>query len=80
MNTLMVMLPVLAAISGDAILKALIWLVVFGLIFWILNWFIGYVGLGEPWNKVARVILALFAVVIVINFLLSIAGRPFINF
>jgi hypothetical protein len=48
--------------------------VVAGLILWLLWWFIGYVGLPEPFNKVARVIIALVAVVFLIGLLLNISG------
>lgn len=73
------MTALLLAISGQAVIEALIVLVVFGLIFWLLWWFVGYVGLPEPFHKVATVLLALGAVVVLINVLLSIVGRPFIT-
>lgn len=67
------------AVSGENLVSALIWIVVVGLICWLLWWFIGYIGLPEPFNKVARVLIALVAVVFLINALLTIAGKPFIN-
>lgn len=73
------MILTLAAIEGTAIIGALIWLLIMGVIFWLLHWLITYVGLPEPFAKVAYVILAIAAVVIVINVLLSIAGKPFIR-
>lgn len=73
MNTL------LAAISSDSLVHAVIWLIIGGLIFWLLNWLVTYVGIPEPFNKVAKVIIAIVAVIFVINALLSIAGRPFIT-
>ncbi len=47
----------------------LITLVIWGLIFWLLWWAIGAVGLPEPFNKVATVILVLAAVIVVIGIL-----------
>lgn len=73
------MMTMLAIISGQAVVEALIYLVVFGLIFWLLWWFLGYIGLPEPFAKVANVLLALGAVVVLINVLLSIVGRGFIQ-
>jgi hypothetical protein len=66
-------------IEGSALLSWLVYLVVAGLVFWLLWWFIGYIGLPEPFNKVARVIIALFAVVFLINLLLGIGGHPLIR-
>jgi hypothetical protein len=69
----------LALISGVAVIDAILYLVVFGLIFWLLHWLISAVGLQEPWAKVARVILAVAAVVIIINALLGLAGHSIIR-
>jgi hypothetical protein len=49
-----------------------------GLIFWILNWLIAYVGLPEPFQKVAKVVIAIAVAIVVINALLSLAGSPII--
>lgn len=77
MNSLPVLL---AAISGQVVLTVVIWLVVAGLIYFILDWAITAIGIPEPFNKVARVILILAAVIIVINALLMLVGSPFIVF
>lgn len=69
----------LAQISGSAVVSALIWIIVLGIVFWLLFWLIGYVGLPEPFNKVARVILAVAAVIVLINCLLMLAGHPIIR-
>jgi heme A synthase len=55
----------------------LVTLVVVGLILWLLWWFVSYVGLPEPFNKVARVIIALIAVIFLIGLLLNISGVGF---
>lgn len=62
---------IIAAVSGSSLVSTLITLVVVGLIIWLLHWFITYVGLPEPFAKIARVILALVAVIFLINLLLS---------
>ncbi len=55
----------------------LVYVLVGGLVFYLLWWLVGYVGLPEPFNKVARVILAVFAVVFLIAVLLSLVnGQP----
>jgi len=66
-------------ISGALLLPTLIQLVVAGLIFWLLYWFLSQVALPEPFAKVARVILALVVVVFLINLLMSIGGHPLVR-
>lgn len=70
------MIPILAAVSGQAVVSALIWLVCIGLVFWLLNWLISYVALPEPFAKVAKVLLAVSAVIVLINVIMSLAGQP----
>ena len=64
---------ILAAIP---LIHLLIVLVIGGLIFWLLWWFIGFIGLPAPFNKVAQVVIALFAVLFLIHILLSLTGHP----
>lgn len=73
------LLNMLAAISGQGLVEALIWLVVMSLVLWVLWWGLGRIGLPEPFNKVATVILVLFTVLILVNFLLSLIGRPLVK-
>jgi hypothetical protein len=61
-------------ISLSTIVSVIIWLIVVGLVFWLLLWLIGYVGLPEPFNKIAHVVLAIAAVLILIAVILSLAG------
>lgn len=72
-------MQLLAQVSGDAVVHSLIYLIVLGLIFWLLWWLLSYIGLPEPFAKVARVILAVAAVLVCINVLLSITGHPLIR-
>ncbi len=65
-------------LSLNGLVHAVIVLIVGGLILWLLWWLIDYIGLPEPFNKVARVILAVVAVLICIGVLLQIAGYPLI--
>ncbi len=68
----------LALISVGGLLPLLIELVIVGLIIWLLLYFIGYIGIPEPFNKVARVIVMLVGLVWLINLLLSLNGQGFI--
>lgn len=70
----------LAQIAAASVFRVIIWLIVAGLIFWLLTWLISYVGLPEPFAKVAKVILAVAAVIVIIDVLLSLTGHGFITF
>jgi hypothetical protein len=72
-------MAIIAAVSGSSLLNAVIWIIIAGVIFWLLNWLIAYVGIPEPFQKVAKVIIAVAVVIILINALMTIAGRPFIS-
>lgn len=72
----------LAAINVgmDGLVSFLIYLIVVGLIFWLLWWLLSYCAIPEPFNKIARVVLAVVAVLVCINLLLGLAGTPLIHF
>lgn len=67
-------------IDGNALVGLVVWLIVAGLICWVLWWLIGYIGLPAPFDKAARVVVALIAAIIVINALLGLGGHPLIEF
>jgi hypothetical protein len=56
-------------LTGTGLLSLLVTLVIAGLIFWLIWWFIGQVGLPEPFNKVATVIVALASLIYLIGLL-----------
>ena len=51
------------------ILGLVVTIIIVGLIFWLIWWFLGTVGLPEPFNKVASVLIALAAIVFLIGIL-----------
>jgi len=65
------------ALSLSGLLSLVIYLVIIGLIFFCIWWFLGYVGVPEPFNRVIRVIIGLVALIIVVNLLLGLTGHPF---
>lgn len=69
----------LAAISGNAVVNAIIWLVIGALIYFVVDWGLKKIGLPEPFNKIATVLLVLVVVVILVNALLTLIGKPFIT-
>lgn len=68
-----------AVIAGSGLINVLVWLIVMGLVVWLLWWLIGFIALPEPFNKVARVIIAVVAVLFLINILLGLAGHAVVS-
>lgn len=61
-------------ISLTALITVVVYIIIAGVIFGLLWWLIGYCGLPEPFDKAARVILAVVAVLVVIGILLSLVN------
>jgi hypothetical protein len=66
-------------ITSAALLSVVIWVIVIGLIYGLVDWFLKYVALAEPFNKWAHVIAAGVAVFLVVNLLLTLVGYPIIK-
>lgn len=66
-------------LSIEGLVELVIYLIVIGGVFWLLLWLIGYVGLPDPFAKVAKIILMVVGVLILINILLGFAGHPIFN-
>ena len=73
------MLNLILAINGSVILSVFIQIVVVALVCWLLWWLISYMGLPQPFDKVLRVLIAIVAVIFLINAILTIAGQSFIK-
>lgn len=61
------------------VLNLLVFLVIAGLICWLILWFVDYVGVAEPFRKVIKVVVMLVAVLILINALLGLVGAPLVR-
>ena len=61
-------------ISISGAVSVVIYLIVAGLIFWLLWWLVNYVAPPEPFRKIVNVVLAILAVLVVIGILLSITS------
>ncbi len=66
-------------INGDTLISVLIYLVVWGLVLYVLWWGIGKVGLPEPFGKIATVVLVLLTVIVLLNLLFGFVGQPLIS-
>ncbi len=65
----------LATIDTDHLLTTVVYLVVIGLVFWLLWWLIDYCAPPEPFKKISKVLVALVAVVLLVKFLLDLIGK-----
>lgn len=72
------MMGMFAAISGQTLFSVVIWIVIAAVIWGLVNWLVGYIGVPEPFNKVIRVVMAIVAVLICINALLALTGHPLV--
>ena len=61
-------------ISLSGAVMVIVYLMIAGLVFWLLWWLISYIGPPEPFRKIANVILAILAVLVIIGILLSLVG------
>lgn len=69
----------LAAISGSGLVESVVWVIAIGLCAWLLWWLIDFSGLPDPFRKVARVVVAVAAVLLLINVILGLAGHPIVR-
>lgn len=61
-------------ISVQGAVTVIVYLLVGGLVFWLLHFLIEYINPPEPFKKVALVVLMVLAVLVVIGVLLSLVG------
>jgi len=67
-------------LSIEGMVSSVIYCLVLGAVVWLLLWLIGYLGIPEPFNKVARGIVIVFAVLLLIMLLLAFVGHPIFTF
>ncbi len=66
-------------ITGSTILMFLLWLIVAAVVFYLFNWLLGYIGIEEPFAKVARVVIGVATVLLLVNALFWLTGHPIIK-
>lgn len=62
--------------SIDALVSFVVYLIVVGAICWLLWWLVSFLNVPEPFNKIARGVIAVFGVLMLIGLLLSLVGHP----
>jgi len=65
--------------DASLLVHLLIQILIVGGICWLLWWLIGYAGLPQPFDKIARVLIAVVAVLFLINLLLTLGGTPLVR-
>ncbi len=66
----------IAAITGASLLTVLIWLVVAAVVYYVVSWGLAKAALPDPFGKVANILLILIVVILIVNALLMLVGRP----
>lgn len=66
-------------ITLSTLFSVVIWLLIAGVIYWLVTWLIAQIGVPEPFNKIIRIIIALIVFVIALNALLMLVGTPLIR-
>ena len=57
-------------------IEALIYLVIIGFILGLLYWLTDWLGIPQPINKIVKAVILLVGVLMLVNFLLQLAGQP----
>lgn len=70
----------LPMITLQRIVHLILVIIILGAVWWLLFWLLGYIGLPEPFNKIAHGVLAVGGVFALIAVLLDLAGYPIVNF
>lgn len=58
------------------VVRFVVLMIVLGCVFWLLLWLLDYVGLPQPFDKIAHVGLVVLAVLALIGLILDVAGYP----
>lgn len=61
------------------IVRAVMLIIVAGAVLWLLWWLVGYLGLPQPFDKVANGVLAVGGVFVLIAIIMDVAGYPMIK-
>lgn len=73
------MIALLAAISIGGLVPLLIEVIIVAAICWLLWWLVGYIDPPQPFLKILQCIIAIVAVLYLVNLLLSLSGNAFIT-
>ena len=65
--------------SMEALFGLIITLIIAGLIFWLVLWFVDFVGVPEPFNKVIKVVLGIVALLYLLSVLTGYAPPIFVR-
>lgn len=57
-------------------ISAVIWIIIASLIYFVVMWGIEKVGIPEPFHKIAVAVVVLVVVLMLVNALLSLGGKP----
>ena len=60
--------------DAHSLVMLLVWIVIIGMIFYVMWWGLGQIALPEPFDKIARAVIIIVTVLLLINALLGLTG------
>ena len=60
--------------DAHSLVMLLVWIVIIGMIFYVMWWGLGQLALPEPFDKIARAVIIIVTVLLLINALLGLTG------
>jgi hypothetical protein len=61
-------------VTGNSLIDLFILVVLMGLLFWLCIWFLDWVAIPEPFNKVAKVVLGLAILIFLLSRVMPLLG------
>ena len=58
------------------VVRIFFFIIICGLVFWLLEFLLDYIGLPQPFDKIAHVLLVVAAVAVLIGIIMDAAGYP----
>lgn len=65
--------------SLEQVVRHVVYMIVAGLIFWLLDWAVGKIPMMAPYKEVAHTVIVVCAVLVLIGILLSLVGIPLLR-
>lgn len=60
----------------SVLIQSVLWLIIIGVIYAVVNWGVNRMGLPDPVNKALNWIFVVTVIVLVVNIILTIVGHP----
>ena len=62
-------------VTGSALITLVVTIIILAVIFKLVEWFIAYVGIGDPFNMIIRLLLGVAILIYLLNILTGFVGH-----